>query len=75
MYIDISFPKVIKYLKSLVSLIFIIFYEWNLNLGNSDNIFEGLLGHGKAINYPLNVPRNNVARCLLYYIHEINYKS
>lgn len=45
-----------------------ILEEWNLNLGSSESILEGLLGHGKAISYPVKVPINKVAKCLLYYI-------
>lgn len=45
-----------------------ILEEWNLNLGSSESILEGLFGHGKAISYPVNVPMNKVAKCLLYYI-------
>ena len=46
-----------------------------MNLGSYDSIFEGLLGQGNAISYPLNVPKNNVAKCLLYSMQLMPYMS
>lgn len=65
---DMSDPKVTRYLKLEVILILMIFDEWNLNLGKVLMMFEGLLGQGNAINSPVKVPINKVAICLLYSI-------
>jgi hypothetical protein len=70
-----SLPNVIRYLKSEVILILMIFYEWNLNLGNSERMFEGLLGQGNAISSPKKVPKKRVARCLLYSMELMAYIS